>query len=180
MNSEWSMPRRADACLGCQRRFESGETFQAFLYDTSAGYERRDYCLRCGPPATPAPLGVWKSRRADARAKKSAPFDREAIYAFFERLEDAHEPNEVQLRFVLALLLWRKKVLKLERTAALVERETWEFVAPRTDTLHRVVRPDLDEEQLERLSNQLEGLLASGSGSLGVAANDLATENHDE
>lgn len=160
MSAEWNMPRRTEACAGCQRGFEFGETFQAFLYEVADGYERRDYCAACQPPEVPAAVGVWKTRRPEPASRAVRPFDREAIYAFFERLEDAVEPQKVQLRFVLALLLWRKRVLKLERTAQLDDRDTWEFTAPRTGTLHRVARPELDEEELERLSEQLEHLLA--------------------
>ena len=179
MSVDWSMPRRADVCASCQRAFAVGEAVQAFLYDAAAGYERRDYCQTCQPPEQPAPLGVWKTRRPEPATRKVQPFDREAIYGFFERLEDAQEPHQVQFRFVLALLLWRKKVLRLERTAAVDGHEAWEFVAARTGTPHRVVRPELDEQQLERLSGQLEQLLAGQPGELDIVVPDLGEERTD-
>ena len=64
------------------------------------------------------------------------------------------------------LLLWRKKVLKFERSAADGGREVWHFVAPRSGAAHAVVRPDLDEARLERLGEQLEGLLTGEVGDL--------------
>ncbi|MEW6250701.1 MAG: hypothetical protein AB1716_08625 [Planctomycetota bacterium] len=204
MSTEWSMPRRGEACAACRHIFEVGEVFHAWLFDAHAaapaeaaapgehggGFVRRDYCLRCSPPAEPAPLGMWRTRRPPAATRKTAPFDRAAIYALFERLDeaqagslpgdDAHDSTapeflpctasdpaqeqdaiekRVRLRFVLALLLWRKKVLRLERTLALADHEVWEFVT-RTGAVHRVPRPQLDEAQLEQLSVQLEELLA--------------------
>ena len=169
LSTEWNMPHRADACAACGRGFEIGQTFQAFLYEAETGYARRDFCCECEPPAEPAALGHWKTRRPEPAAKKIVPFDREAIYGFFERLEDATEPSQVQFRFVLALLLWRKKVLKLERTVPGSEGEVWEFITVRTATPHRVVRPDLGEEELERLSTQLEQLLATAPGELDLS-----------
>jgi len=181
VSAEWNMPRRTDACAGCGRAFEFGETFQAFLYELDGSYTRRDYCTACQPPAVPAAVGAWKTRRPAPAPRAVRPFDREAILAFFERLEDAVAAQQVQLRFVLALLLWRKKALKLERTAQLNGRETWEFTAPRTGTLHRVVRPELDEEELERLSEQLEHLLAGEPVAGGKALSDcLWKEETDE
>lgn len=180
MSSDWSMPRRAEQCVGCQRRFEIGENFRAYLYETDAGYERRDYCAACTPPEAPAAIGSWKTRRPEPAVKKAQPFDREATYAFFERLEDADEPHEVQFRFVLALLLWRKKVLKLERTVAADGREAWEFAATRTGTPHCVLRPDLDESQLERLSAQLEQLLAGQPGEIEFIPTGARAEETDE
>lgn len=173
------MPHRADACAACGHGFEIGETFHAHLYRTDAGYARQDYCLNCHPPAAPDALGHWKTRRPEPTARKIQPFDREAIYSFFERLEDAHEPGHLQFRFVLALLLWRKKALKLERTMQGADGEAWEFVAVRTGTPHRVVRPDLDEQQLERLSEQLERLLATAPGELNPTELGSPKENRD-
>ena len=180
MSSDWNMPRRAEECVGCRRVFEIGETFRALLYASDAGYERRDYCLACQPPPEPAPIGSWRTRRPEPTAKKIQPFDREAIYGFFERLENASTLDQIQFRFVLALLLWRKKALKMERTIDEGGREVWEFIAPRSGVLHRIVRPDLDEQQLERLSLQLEQLLAGQPGELDIVATDLGKEgDHD-
>ena len=176
MSSEWNMPRRAEQCGRCGRTFESGEPFHAYLYKTDAGYARHDYCESCPPAAEPAALGSWRTRRPEPTVRKLQPFDREAIYGFFQRLEDAHEPGQVQFRFVLALLLWRKKVLKLEQTRDEPGGEVWEFTMPRTGSVHRVERPDLDEAQLERLSTQLELLMAGRAGDAGLVAPDLNTE----
>ncbi len=207
MSTDWSMPRRADACAACQHLFEIGESFQAYLYEAAAfgattdagdGYARRDYCASCQAPEQPAPVAAWQTRRAAPATRKAPAFDREAIYALFERLGEAEETSggdpalppeehavlespavaagevvvpgarqtasQVQLRFILALLLWRKRVLKLERTLALDGHEVWEFSAARTGTVHRVPRPALEEAQLEQLSGQVEQLLAGQTG----------------
>jgi hypothetical protein len=168
------MPRLGDLCAGCQHGFEVGEMLLAHLYATPEGYVRRDYCCRCQPPETPSPVGVWRTRRPEPNARKAATFDPEAIYSFFERLEDARDRPQIQLRFVLALLLWRKKVLKLDRTVTTGDGEVWRFTAAGAGTLHHVLRPELDEPELERLSGQLEQLLMGqpeGPGGL-VAAID--------
>lgn len=196
MAQDWQMSRPGEACLACRREFPTGEAFQAGLYESPAGYERRDYCLNCGVPAEPSPLAVWKTRRP-APTKKAQPFDREAIYGFFQRL-DGPDPEsgtaepadalagppgagtepaglsaeKVQFRFVLALLLWRKKILKFEQTLHEGGREIWQFAAPAAERTHRVERPDLDEAQMEKLSAQLEQLLVGG----GDQADPLATE----
>jgi hypothetical protein len=162
------MARRAETCTACQRVFDVGETFQAFLYETPEGYARRDYCRACSPAAAQEAIGSWRTRRPDLSAKKAVPFDREAIYAFFERLEATDDPQRRQFRFVLALLLWRKKVLRLDQTVAEPAGEVWEFAAARSGTTFRVPRSELDEEQLEGLSAQLEQLLATGPAELEI------------
>ncbi len=188
MATDWQMPRRNDACANCERAFEVGQPLQAFLYESRAGYERRDYCLECQPPDQPEPLGFWKTQRPAPPTRKTQPFDRAAIYALFQRLEDDEEPEKIRLRFVLALLLWRKKMLKFERSEPAGGQEIWQFSVPRTDETHRVPRPALDEDQIERLSTQLEQVLAgrpdeldpaAADGEPKLVASDLDPENAD-
>ena len=168
MKHDWNMARRAEACTACQHAFDVGETFQAFLYETPEGYARRDYCAACSPAAAQEAIGAWKTRRPELSAKKAAPFDREAMYTFFERLDDSDSPQRRQFRFVLALLLWRKKLLRLDQTVTEPAGEVWEFAAARNATTFRVPRPELDEEQLEGLSVQLEQLLAGSPAELEI------------
>ncbi len=164
MKSEWNMPRRAEVCAACRREFAPGEPLQACLYQTGEAYVRRDFCPTCAPPASPAPLATWRTRRPAPTDRKTPAFDRHAIHQLFERLEEAGEPQQLQLRFVLALLLWRKRILRLDRTVGDRDLEIWEFTAPATGATHRVLRPELDEPQLERLSRRLEDLLAGRAG----------------
>lgn len=172
MANDWQMPRRGATCNVCQREFEPGDPVRAFLYESAEGYERRDFCASCEPPEQPPAVGFWKTRRPQPNVKKDVAFDRAAVFEFFERLEDADTPERRQLRFVLALLLWRKKVLKFDRSVATDDSEMWHFVVPRTGANHAVQRPDLDEEQLEHLGTQLEALLASQVGELSALASD--------
>jgi hypothetical protein len=176
---DWQMPRRAEACAACRRGFEPGDAIRAYLYEFPEGYGRRDYCANCRPPDEPFAIGSWRTRRPEPTAKKAAAFDREAVYRFFEHLEDADTPEKQRLRFILALLLWRKKVLKFDGSETRDEHEVWRFAVARTEETHAVVRPDLDEDQLERLGAQLETLLAGEVDDLNaVAADSIEDRNH--
>jgi len=166
LSSDWSMPRRTEQCAACGRGFEVGSRFRACLYEAAEGYERRDYCADCAVPDDPPTVGSWMTQRPEPSSKKVQPFDREAIYQFFTRLDDPQEPNQIQFRFVLALLLWRKKVIKLGPTVEEDGMEVWEFTTPSTGETHRVIRPAIDEHQLERLSDDVEQLLAGQPGNL--------------
>ncbi|MFH1746483.1 MAG: hypothetical protein ABIG44_05495 [Planctomycetota bacterium] len=154
------MPRAGKECAVCARVFAAGADFWAALYEIGEGYIRRDFCPLCAWPIERRPVGFWKTHRPVPTPKRSQPFDRQALYEFFRRLEHVNEPARQRLRFVLALLLWRKKVLKFERSTTTNEQEYWDFTTAGADDRHRVPRPDLDEEQLEQLSAQLEQLCA--------------------
>lgn len=162
---QWDMPRRAEHCSQCEREFAIGEPFHACLYAGPDGFQRRDYCQDCPIPEAPAALATWRTARPAPANPRVQPFDRETLYTFFTRLEDATAAEQLEFRFVLALLLWRKKVLKLDRSITDDDGELWLFAATHVDAEHRVRRPELDEARLEDLSTQLEALLA-GHGSV--------------
>lgn len=159
MAIDWEMPRRGAACLACQKAFKPDEVLRACLVEAPEGYQRRDYCLNCEPANVAGVVGSWKTRCPPAASKKTQVLDRAAIFELFAKLEDADTPERVQLRFVLALLLWRKKALKFIGAEAREELETWNFTTPKGDADYAVLRPDLGEDQLERLGEQLESLL---------------------
>ena len=166
MANDWEMPRRSEACCTCARAFEPGEALRACLYETPDGYQRRDFCLSCEPPAEPPTVASWQTHRPLPAAKAMPVFDRQTIYQLFVNLMDTEHPQQIRLRFMLGLLLWRKKALKLEGSETTDEGEVWRFSVPRGEGQHRVLRPDLDEEQLDRLGAQLETILESGGEGL--------------
>lgn len=163
MAREWNVARHGEHCAGCGHGFDVNETFRAVLYPgQEEAFERRDYCLSCEPAAEPAPIGQWRTHRPPPSEPKRRPFDREAIYDFFLRFEDADTEERLQFRFVLALLLWRKKVLQFRETLENKQgREVWIFSMPRDGSAHRVVKPELDEQRIEQLSERLEDVLSS-------------------
>jgi len=139
-----------------------------FLYDTPHGYQRQDYCLACSPPAQPTPIARWRTRRSQPDERKPRTFDLQALCHLFEQLQETDQPQAAQFRFLLALLLWRKKILRLERTTTGNGRETWEFIMPHTGQSYQLLRPELDEARLDQLGQQLELVISGGSTEPGL------------
>jgi hypothetical protein len=159
--TDWQMPRRSNTCHLCGHEFAIGETFAVSLLEAAQGYDRRDYCQACAPAEELDRLATWKTtRREPATPKRGQPFDREAVFALFRQVTTAQDPAQDQFRFVLALLLWRKKVLKFEDTVPADTGEVWRFRAPHTGDEFQVPHPPLDETEVEQLSRQVEQLLA--------------------
>ncbi|MBK9118730.1 MAG: hypothetical protein IPM18_03890 [Phycisphaerales bacterium] len=188
MSTDWKVPRRSDVTTACEHVVQIGESFEACLMATETGYERRDFCVNCTcrPAGGAEPLARWRARRPEPGHRRVQPFDWEATYGFFERLASATDPQQLQFRFVLALLLWRKRILKFECSRATPDGELWEFITVRSGVVHQVVHPALDEAQLDRLSEQLEDLLSGQPAALGEPGESgdrviaPATEGHDD
>jgi hypothetical protein len=67
-------------------------------------------------------LAFWKATVPNPQAPKKLFVDDQVLMNLLERLEDAHQPQRVAFRFVLALILMRKKLLRYDR----VEHESAE------------------------------------------------------
>lgn len=159
MTSDWEVERTSGRCAVSGREFAEGEEFYAVLVDRDGQFERLDYSLACwdGPPA--GAYCFWKSRVAQREKKRRLLVDDEVLVSFFCRLADEDEPIKVQFRFVLALILMRKRLLKYERTVREQDSEIWLMRLKSRDELHRVVNPQLGEDQIGAVSQQLGAIL---------------------
>jgi len=73
----------------------------------------------------------------------------------FTRLEGETEPGRVNFRFVLALLLMRRKRFKLEESVVEDGDEVLIMRCTRSGARHRVVNPQLTEEQIEEVQDEV-------------------------
>ena len=81
------------------------------------------------------------------------------LMAFFERLADEIEQERVNFRFVLALILMRKRRLKYDSVVFEGDKEIWRLRVTGDKQIVEVVNPHLDEGQIEQLSSQIGQIL---------------------
>ena len=81
-----------------------------------------------GPP--PGAVGWWKSQVPDRRTARSRGAPNEVLLGFFDDL--ASEPQRQDMRYVLALLLVRRRVFRLEdqRAGRGRPRDAWSCTVP--------------------------------------------------
>ena len=100
--------------------------------------------------------------------RKKLLVDNELLVSFFLRLADETEPVRIQFRFVLALILMRKRLLRYSATEMADGVETWRMVIPADQSEHKVVNPNLTDEQIEGVSGQLSAILHGDMGEWAV------------
>jgi hypothetical protein len=82
----------------------------------------------------------------------------------------------VQFRFVLALILMRKKALRYEGSQIRDGIEIWRMVLPRDQSEHQVVNPKLTDDQISGVSEQLSVILHGSERAADEAFTDAHTE----
>src|SRR4029079_16041088 len=82
------------------------------LRETPTGFERLDVCLNCWANFERGDLvGFWRNTMPLAEQKKKLFVDDEVLCQLFERLCDTTEPAKLNFRFVLGLILMRKRLI---------------------------------------------------------------------
>ena len=175
MAQQREVEARTGRCATTGRVFEEGEEFYTVLFENGESFTRADYCLEAwqGPPE--GAYCHFKTRIPVREKQKKLLVNQELLVNFFERLADETEPVRVQFRFVLALILMRKRLLRYEGSSVEDGVETWRMTRTRTQSVHGVVNPQLTDEQIEGVSEQLSAVLHSDMGEWAIAHDETGS-----
>jgi hypothetical protein len=180
---EWNIQSRAHGCQSTGHAFAEGETYHTVLLGGKDGFERMDLCAaawkeqgaeivaRPGfvshwvgtyvpPPATP-PEAI---RKDDAET---------LLRALLERRDERHAPAA----FILAVMLERKRILKVKSQIREGGRRVIVYEHPKSGDVFAIADPDLQLAQLEAVQRDVGQLLEHGLPALdGVVAADAANQ----
>ena len=169
MVQEWEVQPAAGRCALTGRKLQEGEEFYSALFEEGETFRRVDYSPESwkGPPE--GSYCHFKSRIPVKEKRKKLLVDNDILASFFLRLGDDAEPARVQFRFVLALILMRKRLLRYEGSKVEAGVEVWRMVLMTDRSEHRVVNPRLTDEQIEGVSSQLSAILHGDMGEWATA-----------
>lgn len=161
--SEWRIHRREVLCGQCRKPFEEGEALYSLLHLDPDALRREERCGACfTAPEAGADVLFWRTRHAtDKKQRLAVDFD--AIEELFLALESRKEPRSMELRYLLALLLLRKKRLKLVGVRRGEGGETMCVRRPRRTEEFEVGVFELDGERARALKADLARIF-EGSG----------------
>jgi hypothetical protein len=135
-------------CAASGRELQPGERYYSVLAEEGGKFVRKDYAGDAwqGPP--PGAFGFWAGRVPPPQGKRRQPIDDDVLLDCLQRLEGQEEPGRVKFRYVAALLLLRRRRLRLEGVRQDGPQEVLEFRCPRTGARHRVVNPCLQDDEI--------------------------------
>ena len=157
---QWIVPKPAGVCAVSGRAIAPGEKFMAGVRETVAGIERIDVSLDCWDQADKRDLlASWHTVMPRVEEKKKLLVNDEVLCTLFERLADATEPAKMNFRFVLGLILMRKRQVIYDQTRREDGRDIWVVrMKGRQDTLE-LIDPKLNAEQTMEVSQQMGQIL---------------------
>lgn len=140
----------------------AGEVFYSVLLSAGGKVVRHDYSAEAWPGPPEGAIGWWKSVYVDAAANRLHWAPNDVMLNYFEQL-DAN-PAAADARYVLALLLVRRRVMRVERAETdEAEQETLVLFCPRNEVEYRVSVTTPTPERIATIQNDLAQLLQTGS-----------------
>ena len=153
--ADWEIKKTLGQCFGTDEEFQIGQEYFAALVAVEEGFERQDFGVEYWKENKPEVYCFWKTKMVDPQHKKKLFIDDEMLMSFFERLGEETDQEKINFRFVLTLVLMRKRKLKYLSDAIRDGNEIWHMRVAGQGREVTVVNPHLSEDQIEELSEQM-------------------------
>lgn len=160
---DFEVQRCTRQCAKSGRVLQPGETFYSVLTVSGADVLRQDYAAEAweGPPA--GALGWWKAQMPELNARKINWAPNDVMLHLLEEMET--QPELADMRYVLTLLLIRRRVLRLEESVHDEQNQEWLVVyshKKETTTRVRVATPSA--ARISEIQDELARLLFADAG----------------
>ena len=175
MASTWTISRRQGRCAETEREFGEGERHVSLLTVVEGALQRADLSVaawkafqeRIESGEAEAPLFYWFTRHMVER-KKTVQLDLESLDRLFLELEGREEIQVRELRYVLCLLLMRKRRVKVEKVLREGDEEAFIVKRPRDDRRYKVFVYDFEADRLDEVRAQLQAVFDGAEGPHGI------------
>lgn len=157
--TDYQIQPNSRRCAATGRDMRPGEKYYSVLLDQDGRFVRQDYSSDAwhGPPA--GAFSFWMGRVLAADEKQKPRFDDDLLLDCFNRLEGQTAGPQVNFRYVLALLLMRRKRLKFEETVNQDGAEHLGLKCVRTGNKYLVLNPQLSEEEMVQVQEEVVKVL---------------------
>ncbi len=169
--TDWKIQPPADACADTGAAFTDGEAVHSALYWQDGRYARRDRCAaawttaRARESGTAAPLSSWQFSFTPKPPPAPEPIARDRAEALLRRLMTEDAPTTIRARYILAVLLERKRLLRpLDRQSGPEGRPLLVYEHPASGETWLIEDPQVRLEDLPALQEEVAQLLGPTHG----------------
>jgi hypothetical protein len=151
----------------CGKPFADKESYHTLLVDQKSEFRRSDVCATC-----------WPAKSADAQSQngfishwqgvyEAPPPVTEAIQkdtaeSLLRKLIEQNDPQHAAAGYILAVMLERKRILKVKEQLMRDGQRIFIYEQPKTGDVFTIADPDLRLDQLEVVQRDVAALLEHG------------------
>ena len=165
---DWNIQCRAHACQACGRRFLDRQPYHTLLSDAKAGYDRLDVCEPCwaaqfsqGATSRKGFVSHWQGVFQVPPARPD-PIHKETAESLLRKLVELNDPKHGAACFILAVMLERKRLLKVKDQPHRDGQRIFIYEQPGTGDVFTIADPNLRLDQLDPVQHAVAQLLEHG------------------
>ncbi len=143
-------------CAATGRELKPGDQFHAVLVEQVGKLVRIDYAAEMWPGSPPDAVAHWSGRVPATDKPRKLVVNDDMLLECFDRLKDSTDPDGMNFRYVVALLLMRRKRFRFEdviRDAA--GRDVLLLKDAKGGTVHQVTDPRLTDDQIAAVQTEV-------------------------
>lgn len=168
MQQNWNIKTRSHECSRSGRPFEEGEVFHTSIYfDNESGeFVRRDVALDVWEDEVKerTPLAYWRTTyvKPDGGKPKAEIASKESAEALLRRLIDEDQEHTEHARYILGLMLERKKQLVPKETKYTEQGILLLYEHRKSGEVFIIRDPELRLDEIESVQEEVATLLGFG------------------
>jgi hypothetical protein len=167
--NEWNIQSRASACESCAQPFADRQPLHTLLFDEHAENLRRmDICEAC-----------WQNQFSDGASERKGfishwqgifevpppvvdAIQKETAETLLRKLIEQNDPRYAPAGYILAVMLERKRILKVKEQIVRDGKRVFIYEQARTGDVFTIADPNLHLGQLEAVQQDVAALLEHG------------------
>ncbi|MBI3850972.1 MAG: hypothetical protein HY298_11950 [Verrucomicrobia bacterium] len=166
--NDWNIQSRAHACEACGKPFADQEVFHTLLVDEKEDFRRSDICQACwqkqyseGARDRKGFVSYWQGVYAAPSATPD-PIKKETAETLLRKLIELNDPRHIPAGYILAVMLERKRILKVKEQLVHDGQRVFIYEQPKTGDVFTITDPNLQLNQLEQVQCDVAALLEHG------------------
>lgn len=164
MKEPWSIKSRSKTCAASEEAFEDGEKIRAAIFPDpeSSGYLRRDYKVEAWEKSEDdeSPFSTWLTTYTppviEEKPEAVVQDDPETLLGKLIEEDEAHTENA---RYILAVMLERKKILRETDTQELPTGKLRVYEQRKSGDIYIIKDPQIPLSDVDKVQEEVRALL---------------------
>jgi len=167
--NEWNIQSRSHVCQACEKPFADKQPYHTVLIEEKQQYQRLDICPACwdalyreGASERKGFISHWQGIYHAPPAAPVEAIQKESAESLLRKLIEANEPKYGPVCYILAVMLERKRILKVKEQIKDESGRIFIYEHAGTGDIFTIADPNLQLDQLQEVQHDTAQLLAHG------------------
>jgi hypothetical protein len=164
--NEWHIQSRSHVCQACERPFADKEPCQTLLFEEHRQLVRMDVCKKCwemqyseGAGDRKGFVSQWHGIYQSPPPAPPDAIQKDTAESLLRKLIAAAEPKDGPVCYILAVMLERKRILKVKEQFQRDGARVFVYEHARSGDVFTITDPNLQLNQLEEVQRNVSFLL---------------------